>query len=80
MGSWSITHWLIVLVIVVVIFGTGRLKSAGKDVGDAVREFKKGVRGDDDAPRMRDERRDDIRRDDADVRDRDTSDVDRDRR
>jgi sec-independent protein translocase protein TatA len=74
MGSWSITHWLIVLVIVVVIFGTGRLKSAGKDVGDAVREFKKGVRGDDEAPRMRDERRDDVN-----TRDRDPSEVDRDR-
>jgi sec-independent protein translocase protein TatA len=74
MGSWSITHWLIVLVIVVVIFGTGRLKSAGKDVGDAVREFKKGVRGDDEAPRMRDERRDDLS-----ARDRDPSEVDRDR-
>jgi sec-independent protein translocase protein TatA len=77
MGSWSITHWLIVLVIVIVIFGTGRLKSAGKDVGDAVREFKKGVRGDDEAQRLRDERRD---AGDADVRSRDTSDVDRDRR
>ncbi|WP_133479826.1 Sec-independent protein translocase subunit TatA [Cognatilysobacter segetis] len=76
MGSWSITHWLIVLVIVVVIFGTGRLKSAGKDIGDAVREFKKGVRGDDEAQRLRDERRDA----DADLRGRDTSDVDRDRR
>ena len=75
MGSWSITHWLIVLVIVIVIFGTGRLKSAGKDVGDAVREFKKGGRGDDEPQRLRDEKRDDM-----DVRSRDTSDVDRDRR
>ena len=58
MGSWSITHWLIVLVIVIVIFGTGRLRSAGRDLGDAVREFKKGVHGDDDAQRLRDERRD----------------------
>jgi sec-independent protein translocase protein TatA len=76
MGSWSITHWLIVLVIVVVIFGTGRLKSAGKDVGDAVREFKKGVRGDDEAQRLRDERPDE----NVDARSRDTRDVDRDRR
>ena len=75
MGSWSITHWLIVLVIVIVIFGTGRLKSAGKDVGDAVREFKKGVRGDDEPQRLRDEKRDE-----GDARSRDTSDVDRDRR
>jgi sec-independent protein translocase protein TatA len=75
MGSWSITHWLIVLVIVIVIFGTGRLKSAGKDVGEAVREFKKGVRGDDEPQRLRDDKRDDV-----DARSRDTSDVDRDRR
>lgn len=75
MGSWSITHWLIVLVIVVLVFGTKRLTSGARDVGDAVREFKKGVRGDDEAQRLRDERRDD-----ADARSRDTSDVDRDRR
>ncbi|MGY3266492.1 Sec-independent protein translocase subunit TatA [Lysobacter sp. HA35] len=76
MGSLSITHWLIVLVIVVVIFGTSRLKNAGKDIGDAVREFKKGVRGDDEPDRLRDERR----KDDVDTRSRDTSDTDRDRR
>ncbi|MGY4514697.1 Sec-independent protein translocase subunit TatA [Lysobacter sp. HA18] len=76
MGSLSITHWLIVLVIVVVIFGTSRLKNAGKDIGDAVREFKKGVRGDDEPDRLRDERR----KDDVDTRTRDTSDTDRDRR
>jgi sec-independent protein translocase protein TatA len=75
MGGMSLTHWLIVLVIVVLVFGTKRLTSGARDLGDAVREFKKGVRGDDDAQRLRDERRDDL-----DVRPRDTSDVDRDRR
>lgn len=75
MGSWSLTHWLIVLVIVVLVFGTKRLTSGARDLGDAVREFKKGVRGDE-PERLRDERRGD----DVDARSRDTSDVDRDRR
>lgn len=40
MGSFSIWHWLIVLVIILLIFGTKKLKGAGKDVGEAVRGFK----------------------------------------
>ena len=47
MGSWSLTHWLIVLVIVVLVFGTKRLTSGAKDLGSAVKEFKKGMRDDD---------------------------------
>ena len=77
MGSWSLTHWLIVLVIVVLVFGTKRLTSGARDVGEAVREFKKGVRGDEEAKRLADERRDEAA---ARERDRDTSDIDRDRR
>jgi sec-independent protein translocase protein TatA len=50
MGSWSIWHWLVVLVIVVLVFGTKRLTSGAKDVGNAVKEFKKGMRDDDDKP------------------------------
>jgi len=50
MGSFSIWHWLIVLVIVVLVFGTKRLKNVGKDLGDAVKGFKKGVQDDDDKP------------------------------
>lgn len=76
MGGMSLTHWLIVLVIVVLVFGTKRLTSGARDLGEAVREFKKGVRGDEEAQRLRDERRND----DVDTRSRDTSDVDRDRR
>lgn len=49
MGSFSIWHWLVVLVVVVLVFGTKRLGSVGKDVGEAIKGFKKGVR-DDDAP------------------------------
>jgi len=50
MGGFSIWHWLIVLVIVVLVFGTKRLKNVGKDLGDAVKGFKEGVRDDDTPP------------------------------
>ena len=53
MGSFSIWHWLIVLVIVLLVFGTKRLTSGARDVGKAVDEFKKGMRGDDDKPAPR---------------------------
>ena len=45
MGSLSIWHWLIVLAIVVLIFGTKRLTSAGSDLGKAVKGFKDGLKG-----------------------------------
>jgi sec-independent protein translocase protein TatA len=45
MGSLSIWHWLIVLVVVVLVFGTGKLKNAGSDLGKAVKGFKDGVKG-----------------------------------
>ena len=44
MGSFSIWHWLIVLLIVVLIFGTKKLKNIGTDLGGAVKGFKDGVR------------------------------------
>jgi sec-independent protein translocase protein TatA len=47
MGTFSIWHWLIVLVIVVLVFGTRKLKDAGKDLGSAVRSFKDGMAGPD---------------------------------
>ena len=53
MGSFSIWHWLIVLVIVLLVCGTKRLTSGARDVGKAVDEFKKGMRGDDDKPAAR---------------------------
>lgn len=40
MGSFSIWHWLIVLAIVVLVFGTKRLRGAGSDLGSAVKNFK----------------------------------------
>ena len=49
MGSLSIWHWLIVLVIVVLVFGTGKLKNMGKDLGGAIKGFKEGMKeGDED--------------------------------
>ena len=47
MGSMSIWHWVIVLVVVVVIFGTAKLRNAGSDLGKAVKGFKDGVKGED---------------------------------
>ena len=40
MGSFSLWHWLIVLLIVVLVFGTKKLRNMGSDVGGAVKEFK----------------------------------------
>jgi sec-independent protein translocase protein TatA len=44
MGSFSIWHWLIVLVIVVLVFGTKKLKNIGSDLGGAVKGFKDGIK------------------------------------
>ena len=43
MGSMSIWHWIIVLVIVALIFGTKKLRNIGEDMGSAVKGFKKGL-------------------------------------
>ncbi|MGH8114617.1 MAG: twin-arginine translocase TatA/TatE family subunit [Rhodanobacteraceae bacterium] len=48
MGFDSIWHWLLLLVIVLVIFGTGKLTKIGPDLGNAVRGFKKALSGEDD--------------------------------
>lgn len=44
MGSFSIWHWLVVLVIVALVFGTKKLRNIGEDLGGAVKGFKKGIR------------------------------------
>lgn len=49
MGAISIWHWLIVLLVVVLIFGTKKLKNIGSDLGSAVKGFKDGVKGANDA-------------------------------
>lgn len=43
MGALSTWHWLVVLVIVVLIFGTKKLRNIGKDLGGAVHDFKQGL-------------------------------------
>ncbi len=50
MGTFSIWHWLIVLLVVVLIFGTKKLKNLGSDLGSAVKGFKDGVKGGMDTP------------------------------
>jgi sec-independent protein translocase protein TatA len=44
MGSFSIWHWLIVLVIVLLVFGTKKLRGLGSDLGGAVKGFKEGIK------------------------------------
>lgn len=45
MGSFSIWHWLVVLLVVVLVFGTKKLGNVGSDLGKAVKGFKDGVKG-----------------------------------
>ena len=44
MGTFSIWHWLIVLVIIILVFGTKKLKNLGSDLGGAVKGFKDGLK------------------------------------
>jgi sec-independent protein translocase protein TatA len=44
MGSFSIWHWAIVLVIVILVFGTKKLRNIGQDLGGAVKGFKEGMK------------------------------------
>jgi sec-independent protein translocase protein TatA len=50
MGSFSIWHWLIVLLVVVLIFGTKKLKNIGSDLGGAVKGFKDGMKSGSEGP------------------------------
>ena len=45
MGSFSVMHWLIVLAVVILLFGTQKLGNVGADLGKAIKGFKDGVRG-----------------------------------
>jgi sec-independent protein translocase protein TatA len=47
MGSMSIWHWMIVLLVVVLIFGTKKLRNIGQDLGGAVKGFKEGMKSGD---------------------------------
>ena len=48
MGSFSIWHWLIVLLVVILIFGTKKLRNLGTDLGGAVKGFKDGMKTEED--------------------------------
>ncbi len=50
MGTFSVTHWIILLVIVVLLFGSGRISSVMADVAKGIKSFKKGMADDDDEP------------------------------
>ncbi len=52
MGSFSIWHWLVVLVIVVLIFGTKKLRNIGSDVGGAVKNFKDAMKDEAASPKQ----------------------------
>lgn len=44
MGSFSIWHWLVVLLVVILVFGTKKLRNLGADLGSAVRGFREGMK------------------------------------
>ena len=50
MGTWSIWHWLVVLLIVLLVFGTKKLRNIGADLGGAVRGFKDGMKSSESKP------------------------------
>lgn len=48
MGAMSASHWLIVGAVILLLFGAKRLGSVGAGLGSGIRNFKKGLKGDDD--------------------------------
>lgn len=57
MGFDSVWHWLLLLAIVLVVFGTKKIRNIGPDLGAAIRDFKKGLSGDDEAKQKEEEAR-----------------------
>lgn len=53
MGGFSIWHWLVVLAIVALIFGTKKLRNMGEDVGSAVKSFRKSMQDEEPAPQLK---------------------------
>jgi sec-independent protein translocase protein TatA len=56
MGSLSIWHWLVVLVIVLLVFGTKKLRNIGSDLGGAVKGFRDAMREEQSSPKVEDQR------------------------
>ena len=52
MGTFSIWHWIVVLIVVVLVFGTKKLRNFGGDLGAAIRGFKQGMKEDDKKPAL----------------------------
>ena len=50
MGAWGIGHWIVVLIVVLVIFGTKKLRNIGSDLGGAVKGFKDGIKSGGETP------------------------------
>jgi sec-independent protein translocase protein TatA len=69
MGSFSIWHWLIVLLIVVLVFGTKKLRNLGSDLGGAVKGFREGVKSADEEELSSAHNHTEARIIDADVKD-----------
>lgn len=55
MGSFSIWHWIIVLVVVLLVFGTKKLRNVGSDLGGAVKGFKDAMREEQSKPKLEDD-------------------------
>jgi len=53
MGGFSIWHWLVLLVIIALVFGTKKLRNVGEDVGAAIKGFKKGMQDGDDKAQLK---------------------------
>jgi len=51
MGAWGPLHWIVVLVVVLLVFGTKKLGNVGSDLGKAIKGFKDGVKGEDEKPK-----------------------------
>jgi sec-independent protein translocase protein TatA len=51
MGIFDWKHWVVILIVVVLVFGTKRLKNLGSDLGETIKGFRKAMNTDEDAPR-----------------------------
>ena len=57
MGFDSLWHWVVLLVIVLLVFGTKKIRNLGPDLGAAIRDFKKSLGGEDEAKQKEEEAR-----------------------
>ncbi|HRD71436.1 MAG TPA: Sec-independent protein translocase subunit TatA [Aquimonas sp.] len=57
MGGLSIWHWIIVLIVVLLVFGTKKLRNAGGDLGAAIKNFKQGMRDESEPEKLSSESR-----------------------